>query len=99
MWAEEGPIQGWSVVRDLIQEGIRDGEYRPDVDAEVSARLVVGGLMLQAAFHVHLRLDELAPCDTDRLFDSAVELFLHGLAVVHRLPAERDEPWPHEGGV
>ena len=86
MWALEGPIRGWSMVRELIDEGIRSGEFRADVDAEVAARLVVSGLLLQAALQVHLGLDELAPCDPDRIFDSSVDLFLHGLLVTHRLP-------------
>ena len=86
MWAQEGPIRGWSLVRDLIEEGKKAGEFRPDVDAEVAARLVLSGLMLQAALHVHLRLDDLAPCDPDRILDSAVDVFLHGLAVTHRHP-------------
>lgn len=98
-WAREGPIQGWSVVRDLIEQGARRGEFRPDADAEVSARLVVCGLMLQAALHIHFRTDELAPCDADRIFDSAVDLFLHGLSVAHRLPAEGDHRQTHQGGV
>jgi AcrR family transcriptional regulator len=88
MWAEEGPIQGWQLVRDLIEEGIAAREFRQDVDAEVAGRLVLSGLMLQAALHVHLGLDELAPCDHDRVFDSAVDLFMHGLAVTHQLPSQ-----------
>jgi AcrR family transcriptional regulator len=83
MWAEEGPIQAWSVVRCLIEEGIRAGEFRRDADAEVSARLIVAGLMLQAALQVHSGLEDLSPCDEDRIFDSSVDLFLHGLAVSH----------------
>ena len=85
IWAEEGPIHGWALVRSLIEEGIAAGEFRPDADAEVAGRLVLSGLMLQAALHVHLGLDELAPCDPDRIFDSSVDLFLHGLSVTHRL--------------
>jgi AcrR family transcriptional regulator len=87
VWAEEGPIQGWMLVRSLIEEGIAAGEFRQDVDAEVAARLVLSGLMLQAALHVHLGLDEVAPCDHDRIFDSAVDLFMHGLAVTHQAPS------------
>ena len=83
LWAQEGPIRGWVLVRDLIEEGVEDGEFRRGVDAEVSARLIVSGLMLQAAFHVHLGLHDLAPCDADRIFDSSVDVFLHGLSVVH----------------
>lgn len=93
MWAQEGPIHGWSLIRELIEEGIREGGFRPDVDPEVSARLIVSGLMLQATLHVHLGLDDLAPCDPDRIFDSAVEHFLHGLSVVHAIPGgEAKEP-------
>lgn len=83
LWAEEGPISGWRLVRDLIDEGKRAGEFRADVDAEVAARLVISGLMLQAALHLHLGLGDLAPCDPDRIFDSSVDLFLHGLTVTH----------------
>lgn len=82
-WAEVGPVKAWSVVRQLIEEGIRSGEFGPGVDAEVAARFVVSALMLQAALQVHSELAEVAPCDEDRIFDSAVELFLHGLAVTH----------------
>jgi AcrR family transcriptional regulator len=87
-WADEGPIRAWTLLRELIEGGVRAGEFRADVDPEVSARLVVSGLMLQAAYHVHLGLAVLAPCDVDRIFDSSVDQFLHGLAVTHRLPAE-----------
>jgi AcrR family transcriptional regulator len=83
MWAEEGPIQAWTVVGKLVEEGMRSGEFRPGVDPEVSARFVVSGLMMQAALQVHSGLQDLAPCDTDRIFDSAVDLFLHGLAMTH----------------
>jgi len=86
MWAEEGPIHGWTLVRELIEEGVKAGEFRSDVDAEVAARLVVSGLMLQATLQVHMGLADLAPCDADRIFDSAVEVFLHGLSVAHHLP-------------
>lgn len=93
MWAEEGPIQGWSLVRDLIEEGVENREFRPGVDPEVSARFAVSGLMLQGALQVHADLHELAPCDIDRIFDSAVDLFLHGLTMVPGgPPADRARP-------
>jgi AcrR family transcriptional regulator len=97
IWAEEGPIHGWALVRGLIEEGVAAGEFRQDVDAEVAARLVLSGLMLQAALHVHLGLDELVPCDPDRIFDSSVDLFLHGLSVTHRLPKEGAVPLEKHG--
>jgi hypothetical protein len=89
MWAEEGPIHGWTVVSQLIEEGVRRGEFRPGVDPEVSARLAVSGLMMQSMLQVHSGLQDVAPCDVDRIFDSSVDLMLHGLAVTHdsRRPA------------
>lgn len=80
-WVEEGPLQAWTVVRELVEEGVRSGEFRSGVDPEVSARLVVSGLMMQAALQVHFGIHDLAPCDLDRIFDSSVDLFLHGLRV------------------
>lgn len=87
MWAEEGPIQGWTLVRKLIEEGVEAGEFRRDVDPEVAARWAVSGLMLQAALQVHSGLGDLAPCPPDRIFDSGVDVLLHGLAVTHGPPA------------
>lgn len=81
-WAEAGPVRGWSLVRELIEDGKRRGEFRADVDAEVGARLVVSGLMLQALLHIHLGVDAIAPCDPDRLFDSSIDVFLRGVSVV-----------------
>ncbi len=98
-WATEGPIQGCKLVARLIDEGVLRGEFRPDADADVSARLIVSGLMLQVALHVHLGLDEITPCDPDRIFDSAVDLFLHGLSVTHRLPEGSPTTNTHQGGA
>ncbi len=85
-WAQEGPVRGWGLLRELIESGVRSGEFRSDVDPDVAARVFFSGLMLQASLHVHLGLGEIEPCDPDRLFDSALDLFLHGLAVTHRAP-------------
>jgi TetR/AcrR family transcriptional regulator len=84
-WAEEGPVHAWALIRGLVEEGVGNGEFRADVDPEVAGRVVVSGLMLQAALQVHMGLGGLAPCDPDRIFDSTVDLFLHGLTVTHRL--------------
>ena len=79
MWLEEGPIRAWSTVRDLIRSGVASGEFRPDVDAEVSARIIVSGLMLQVALQVHSDAADLAPCDVDRILDSGMDLLFQGL--------------------
>jgi AcrR family transcriptional regulator len=86
MWAEVGPVHGWRLIASLIEEGVEAGEFRREVDPEVAARLVLSGLMLQSTLQIHLGLDDLAPCDPDRIFDSSVELFVRGLVA----PGARD---------
>jgi len=86
IWAEEGPVQGWRLVSRLIEEGVAAGEFRPEVDAVVASRMVLSGFMLQAALQFHLGIDDLDPCDPDRIYDSAVDVFMHGLAVTHHHP-------------
>jgi AcrR family transcriptional regulator len=93
-WAEVGPIEGWTLVESLIEEGKRTGEFRPDADAAVAARLLLSGLMLQATLHVHMGLADLSPCDPDRIFDSSVEVVLHGLAAPQALPPTGVQPTP-----
>jgi TetR/AcrR family transcriptional repressor of nem operon len=77
-WAH-GVVQRWRRVEQLIAEGQAAGEFRRDADAEVAARTIVSALSYQALFHVHFGMRRLAPCDTDRLYESAVEQLLHGL--------------------
>ncbi len=90
-WLQEGPIHGWSLISELIREGVRAGEFRPDVDAEVAGRMVLSSFMLQAALQVHPGAGELAPCDPDRIFDSTVDIFMHGLTVTHNLSKPNQE--------
>ena len=80
VWAE-GLVQRWHGVEQLIREGQASGEFRPDVDAEVAARMIVSGLSHQALFHVHFDVNRIAPCDSDRLLSSALEQFFQSLAV------------------
>lgn len=77
-WAR-GLVQRWRLVEELIKEGQRAGEFRRDADAAVAARMIVSALSHQALFHVHFGLRRFAACNTDRLFESAVEQLLHGL--------------------
>jgi AcrR family transcriptional regulator len=79
MWAREGPIRGWSLIEQLIDEGKEAGEFRPDVDAKVAGRLITSGLAWQAVLHIHMDLQRLDPCEPDRIFDSSVEIFMEGL--------------------
>jgi AcrR family transcriptional regulator len=78
VWAR-GLVQIWRRIEGLIKEGQRSGEFRRDADAAVAARMIVSALSHQALFHVHFGMRRFAPCDVDRLFDSALEQLLHGL--------------------
>jgi len=73
-WAR-GLVNRWTLVERLIREGQAAGEFSRDVDAPVAARMIISGLSHQALFHEHLAVKRLAPCDLDRLFDSALDQF------------------------
>jgi AcrR family transcriptional regulator len=73
-WAR-GMVHRWAMVERLIREGQAAGEFQPAVDATVAARMIISGLSHQALFHEHLGVKRLAPCDLDRIFDSAIDQF------------------------
>ncbi|HXT15324.1 MAG TPA: TetR/AcrR family transcriptional regulator [Gemmatimonadaceae bacterium] len=78
-WLESGPVRGWRILAELIEEGQANGEFRRDADAEVAARITMSGLVLQFAWQ---RYGESAPsvvADAGRLIDAATEQLLHGL--------------------
>ena len=77
-WAR-GLAQRWRFVERLINEGQRTGEFRRGADAAVAARFILSALAHQALLHVHLGVRRIAPCDNDRLFDSSLDQWLHGL--------------------
>jgi len=74
-----GLVLRWNTVQRLIEEGQASGEFRPEADAAVAARLIISGLWHQAFFHVHLGVNKIEPLDTGRIFESAVEQFLFAL--------------------
>jgi AcrR family transcriptional regulator len=77
-WAR-GLVNRWAVVERLVREGQAAGEFRPDADASVTARMIISGLSHQALFHEHLGIRKLAPCDLDRIFNSALDQFFASL--------------------
>jgi AcrR family transcriptional regulator len=77
-WAR-GLVNRWTLVERLIREGQTTGEFRPDVDTAVAARMIISGLSHQALFQEHLGLKKLAPCDLDRVFDAALDQFFASL--------------------
>jgi AcrR family transcriptional regulator len=91
-WLAGGPTAAARVIAGLVREGQARGEFRPDADGEVAARLLLSGLLLQTVWQQHAdRVPEVA-VDQDRLVDSAMEFFLHGLRPVASLPPAMAAP-------
>lgn len=78
-WLQDGPVKLWTLIGELVDEGVRRGEFRPDADGDAGARLLVSGLMLQLIWQQHATAVPGLAIDEDRLIDSTVELFLAGL--------------------
>ena len=86
-WLETGPVRGWRILAELIEQGKASGEFRLDADSEVAARITMSGLILQFAWQ---RFAEGAPhvaIDADQLIDSAADLLLQGLRPLARARA------------
>ena len=81
-WLAGGPMKGWQLLADLIEEGKTNGEFRPDVDAESAARVTIAGLMAQLVWQQLAGEVPGLAIDEDRLIDSTVDLLLHGLRPV-----------------
>jgi AcrR family transcriptional regulator len=78
-WLSGGPTASARLIATLVREGQTRGEFRPDADAEVAARLLVSGLLQQTVWQQYADdVPDLAVAQ-DRLVDSALELFLHSL--------------------
>jgi AcrR family transcriptional regulator len=78
-WLRDGPARLWMLIAGLVEDGKARGEFRPDADGEIGARILVSGLMLQLMWQQHASGAAAVAVDTDRLIDSAVELFLTSL--------------------
>jgi AcrR family transcriptional regulator len=82
-WLRDGPSRLWTLLGALVDEGKARGEFRPDADGEVAARILVSGLMLQLMWQQHAGGVPALAIESDRLIDSSVELFL---AALRRVP-------------
>ena len=78
-WLAGGPTAAAKVIATLVREGQSRGEFRPDADGDVAARLLVSGLLQQTVWQQYADdVPDLAVAQ-ERLVDSALELFLAGL--------------------
>jgi AcrR family transcriptional regulator len=78
-WLAGGPTAAARMIATLVREGQARGEFRPDADGDVAARLLVSGLLQQTVWQQYSDDAPGLAVAQDRLVDSALELFLHSL--------------------
>jgi AcrR family transcriptional regulator len=78
-WLTSGPARAWDILASMIEDGKAAGVFRHEVDSEVAARVLLSGLMLQLIWKRQPELRLAMRVDPDRLIDSALDVFLHGL--------------------
>jgi AcrR family transcriptional regulator len=78
-WLEAGPARAWQLLAELIEEGKASGEFRNDVDSDVTARIAISGLILQLAWQQFGKGAPSVAIDRDQLIDSTSEFLLYGL--------------------
>ena len=78
-WLAGGPTAAMRLIATLVRQGQERGEFRPDADADVAARLLVSGLLQQTVWQQYAESVPDAGIEQERLVDSALELFLHSL--------------------
>jgi AcrR family transcriptional regulator len=78
-WLASGPTASTRLIATLVREGQARGEFRPDADADVAARMLISGLLQQTVWQQYAESVPDVGVAQDRLVDSALELFLHSL--------------------
>ena len=78
-WLGHGPLKAWQLLAKIIEDGQESGEFRRDVDADIAARVVLSGVLLQVLWQKYAPGVPGLAVDRDRLIDSAADLLLAGL--------------------
>jgi AcrR family transcriptional regulator len=78
-WLGHGPLKAWQLLAAIIRDGQKSGEFRRDLDADISARVVLSGVLLQVLWQKYASGVPGLGVDRDRLIDSAADLLLAGL--------------------
>lgn len=91
-WLRAGPVRGWRLLTKLIEDGQASREFRDDVDAEVTARVFVSGLMLQLVWQQHSKGIPGVAIGEKRLITGAIDALLHSLSQSRRTIARQPRP-------
>jgi AcrR family transcriptional regulator len=78
-WLAAGPMKLWRLIGRVIDAGKRSGEFRADVDGEVVARMLVGGLIANSAWARRAPAVRGLAIDRSHFVDSAIDLVVAGL--------------------
>jgi AcrR family transcriptional regulator len=78
-WLGHGPLKAWQLLAAIIEDGQHSGEFRRDLDADIAARVVLSGVLLQVLWQKYAPGVPGLAVDRDRLIDSAADLLLAGL--------------------
>jgi len=78
-WAKRGPIRSWNFLAQVIEDGVRSGEFRKDVDSAAAARFLLSGLMQQSLVRIHLGVEKYDHCSRERIMDGILDIFLAGI--------------------
>ena len=77
-WLTETVTQGCDELAAAVRDGQAAGEFRPEADADVAARMFLSGVLMQALMQHH-GLGDADALPLARRIDAGVELFLHSL--------------------
>lgn len=89
-----GPMRVWQFVGEIMRDGQERGELGTHFDPHAAARFVVSGLMHQALLQTDLQERGLDDTPPDEIFDTALEVLLHGIAPAPAKPAAKPTAKP-----
>jgi hypothetical protein len=69
----------WRLIAKVIDAGKTSGEFRPGIDSETAARMLIGGLIANTAWARHAPAVRGLGMERARLVSSAVDLVVAGL--------------------
>ena len=84
-----GPMRVWQFVGEILRDGQKRGELGTHFDPHAAARFIVSGLMHQALLQTDLQERGLDDTPPDRIFDTALEVLLHGILLAPAKPTTK----------